>query len=355
MWPSFEPAPPADERDARFDAAASQFAAPLARLAGALEDHGPGRAALLDEIHVALWRSLADYDERISLRTWVFRVAFHVVAAHEPNTQDRPPGQDTPSQTWQRRRARKSLRTLEQATGLAGSVSGFIQGLKPPDRELVFLYLEDVGIEEAREITGWPAARLEGSYELIAKLLVPETRDAWKRQSSDASPGSRFLVRQRIQEMHGRNKREARIRLVIAPFVASLFVVQALLGHRRYRLAIAAFAVIAVAVAIEAWQTRRRLLEAPESHAAARIDTSGFRRRLLVRELDELRKGMGWKEWLFTVGILLYVLVFPLERGSGWTWPLVVIGTMLALSGLSWWMKSRKAALLERQIEDISH
>ena len=88
MWPSLEPAPPADERDARFDAAAAGFAAPLARLAAAFEDESAPRAALLDDIHVALWRSLANYDGRIALRTWVFRVAFHLVAAQQPNTHD---------------------------------------------------------------------------------------------------------------------------------------------------------------------------------------------------------------------------------------------------------------------------
>jgi len=38
MLPSFEARPPADERDSFYDAAAAQFAAPLARLAGALDD-----------------------------------------------------------------------------------------------------------------------------------------------------------------------------------------------------------------------------------------------------------------------------------------------------------------------------
>jgi DNA-directed RNA polymerase specialized sigma24 family protein len=36
----------------------------------------PGRRQdLLQDIHIALWRSFAVFDERCSLRTWVYRVA----------------------------------------------------------------------------------------------------------------------------------------------------------------------------------------------------------------------------------------------------------------------------------------
>src|SRR5689334_25155287 len=130
MFPSLEPAPPADERDARFDAVAAQFAAPLARLALALEDDSSRRAALLEDIHVALWRCLADYDAAVDLRTWVLRVAHNVVSAHQPNTQDRHPQQDTFSESLKRRRELRGQRTLDQASAPTGTTVEFIQGLK---------------------------------------------------------------------------------------------------------------------------------------------------------------------------------------------------------------------------------
>jgi hypothetical protein len=47
MLPSFEAPPRADERDTFYDAAAAQFAAPLARLAYALDDDPSKREAML--------------------------------------------------------------------------------------------------------------------------------------------------------------------------------------------------------------------------------------------------------------------------------------------------------------------
>ncbi|HZL96709.1 MAG TPA: hypothetical protein VFB99_23840 [Vicinamibacterales bacterium] len=359
MWPSFEPAPPADERDARFDAAAAGFAAPLARLAAAFEDESAPRAALLDDIHVALWRSLANYDGRIALRTWVFRVAFHLVAAQQPNTHDRPPYQDTAVQAWKRRRVLKSQRTLDEATapGVAttgASVTGFIQGLQPQDRELVFLCLEGIDIEGARDITGWTAARLESAYERISKLLGPGAREGWQRQFADASPGSRFQVRQRMQELNTRWKREGLRELVFVPVVSSLMALYVLGMHRRNWLAMLAIALLAFIVFIEAFQRRRRRLEAPGPHVTAGLDSLAFQRHLLEQKRDELRGTRTWKECAFLGAWLAYMLSFPLGRGTAWTWPLAGVAAGVVFFGLSWWWNRQGAALLRRQMDSVT-
>jgi RNA polymerase sigma-70 factor (ECF subfamily) len=36
----------------------------------------------MQDIHLALWRSFANFDGRCSLRTWVYRVAHNAAAAH---------------------------------------------------------------------------------------------------------------------------------------------------------------------------------------------------------------------------------------------------------------------------------
>jgi len=61
--------------DDRYAEVARTFGAALERLAGGYERDPDARRDLLQEIHVALWRSLARYDGRCSLRTWVYRVA----------------------------------------------------------------------------------------------------------------------------------------------------------------------------------------------------------------------------------------------------------------------------------------
>ena len=59
----------------RYFEVARTFGAALERLAGAYERDTDARRDLLQDIHVALWRSLARYNGRCSLRTWVYRVA----------------------------------------------------------------------------------------------------------------------------------------------------------------------------------------------------------------------------------------------------------------------------------------
>src|SRR3982751_5762242 len=69
-------------QDRLYSQAAEEFAAPLARLARAHEADSHLQQDLLQEIHIALWRSLAAFGERCSLRTWVYRVAHNVAATH---------------------------------------------------------------------------------------------------------------------------------------------------------------------------------------------------------------------------------------------------------------------------------
>ena len=69
-------------QDVLFEKFATEFAAPLARLARAHEADAHLQQDLLQEIHIALWRSFAAFSERCSLRTWVYRVAHNVAATH---------------------------------------------------------------------------------------------------------------------------------------------------------------------------------------------------------------------------------------------------------------------------------
>ena len=62
-------------QEERYVEAARTFGAALERLAAGYERDTEARRDLLQDIHVALWRSLARYDGRCSLRTWVYRVA----------------------------------------------------------------------------------------------------------------------------------------------------------------------------------------------------------------------------------------------------------------------------------------
>src|SRR5262247_4614138 len=73
---------PSPDQDARYAEAAAAHGAALQRLARATEANAERRRDLLQDMHVALWRSLAAFDGRCAVRTWVFRVAHNVAASH---------------------------------------------------------------------------------------------------------------------------------------------------------------------------------------------------------------------------------------------------------------------------------
>src|SRR5580704_9512672 len=69
-------------QDERYSSAAAEYGPALERLARAYEADPDRRRDLLQEIHLALWRSFAGFNGRCSLRTWVYRVAHNAAASH---------------------------------------------------------------------------------------------------------------------------------------------------------------------------------------------------------------------------------------------------------------------------------
>src|SRR4051812_32205339 len=70
------------DRAALYDAAVASWGAAIVRLARSYELDRHKREDLLQEIHLALWRSFARFDGACSLRTWVYRVAHNAAASH---------------------------------------------------------------------------------------------------------------------------------------------------------------------------------------------------------------------------------------------------------------------------------
>ena len=144
----------------------------LQRLARGYEANPEQRRDLLQEIHVALWRSLAGFDGRCSLRTWVYRVAQNVGASHVARDRGRPlvsladvdarPAADDPEGAVAERRAFDRLLAL-------------VQRLAPVDRQVVLLHLEGEGAPAIAEVTGLSpenvAVKIHRSKQLLARLF----------------------------------------------------------------------------------------------------------------------------------------------------------------------------------------
>src|SRR5688572_9999876 len=140
-------------QDALYERLSAEFAAPLVRLARAHEADPSLQQDLLQEIHIALWRSLPAFGGRCSLRTWVYRVAHNAAATY----------------VLRQRRVAKNLvsvddieiaseapaadAVVDEARMLA-RMRTLVLRLKPIDREIFVLYLEGLPVEEMAEISG---------------------------------------------------------------------------------------------------------------------------------------------------------------------------------------------------------
>lgn len=152
--------------------AAKAFGGGLERLSRAYEADPDLRRDLLQDMHVALWRSLAGFDERCSLRTWVYRVAHNIGASHIIKQRARLSGLTTldgldlaapepsPEEAVGARQAQQRLMDI-------------VQRLKPPDRQVMLLYLEDFEASAIAEVTGLsPGAVATRIYRVKALLTA---------------------------------------------------------------------------------------------------------------------------------------------------------------------------------------
>lgn len=150
------------------------YRASLERLARAYELDPDKRRDLLQEIHLQLWRSFALFDGRCSLKTWVYRVAHHTATSH----------------VIRNRRIYSNLVGLEELdiAGASGGeadvdrlkalehLSKLIQSLKPLDRQVIVLYLEEIDATSIGEITGISPMNVAMKIHRIKTILKKKFR-----------------------------------------------------------------------------------------------------------------------------------------------------------------------------------
>jgi RNA polymerase sigma-70 factor, ECF subfamily len=158
-------------QDAAFLDALARYGPDLARFVTGYERDAPKRQELLQEVHLALWQSLAVFRGQCTLRTWVYRVAHNVGATHIERAT---------------RTAERDYVDLEAAELLPSDAAGIadadrridlvrilalIHRLKSPDREVMLLYLEDMDAASIGEVTGLSARNVATKVHRIKKLL----------------------------------------------------------------------------------------------------------------------------------------------------------------------------------------
>jgi RNA polymerase sigma-70 factor (ECF subfamily) len=154
--------------------AVAEFGPALLRLVRAYEANADLQRDLLQDIHFALWRSFAGFSSQCSLRTWVYRVAHNAAISGRIRRRRRPlasleeiaempaPG-DVELET-------SNVRALDRLRSL-------IRGLKPPDDQVMLLYLEDADPTTIGEITGLSARAVVTRIHRIKSLLAKQFRE----------------------------------------------------------------------------------------------------------------------------------------------------------------------------------
>ena len=165
-------------QQAHYEEAVASYGAALARLARSYEADSDSRQDLVQEIHLALWRSLSLYDGGCSLRTWVYRVAHNAAASHVVRARrqrspllvgleaiDTLANDDNPESATERRLLLDELFAL-------------IQQLKPLDRQITVMYLEGLDAASIAEVTGISAGNVATKIHRIKNILAARARQA---------------------------------------------------------------------------------------------------------------------------------------------------------------------------------
>lgn len=158
--------------DMLFERVTADFAAPLARLVRAHEADPTLQQDLLQEVHLALWRSLRTFDRRCSLRTWVYRVAHHVAATHVLRSRRHNARRFTALDDAEFPPANTDVAAEVDAAQVLQRLYTLIQCLAPLDREIIVLHLEGLPAEEIAEIAGLTSTNTHTKIHRIRQLLA---------------------------------------------------------------------------------------------------------------------------------------------------------------------------------------
>lgn len=147
-----------------------QFAPAIRRLARTFERDREKARDLEQEIHCALWTSLARFRGDCALKTWVYRVAHNVAASHVEKAMrgpERVPLEDM-----------ESLPDAADPEGEAAErlviarIAELVRRLPALDAQVIVLWLEGENAREIGEITGLSPGAVNVRVHRIKTLLA---------------------------------------------------------------------------------------------------------------------------------------------------------------------------------------
>ncbi|EAQ30158.1 probable RNA polymerase ECF-type sigma factor [Erythrobacter sp. NAP1] len=158
------------DADTLYRQAGEEFAPALARLARAVERNADKARDLEQEMHCALWSSLARFNGDCTIKTWVYRVAHNVAADHVAKAMRGPTKipldeiDALPDAANPEADAAENL-VLEQ-------VAELIRRLPALDAQVIILWLEGESASDISEITGLSSGAVATRVHRIKALLA---------------------------------------------------------------------------------------------------------------------------------------------------------------------------------------
>ncbi|APE28395.1 RNA polymerase sigma factor [Aurantiacibacter gangjinensis] len=172
----------AGSQDDAYRDAAAQFGDAIARLARGYEADPDLARDLVQDIHTELWRSFAYFEGQCSLRSWVYRIGHNVGVSHIQKAM-----RSKPSQAQSGLDEIDALAAPDNPEAEVGEnqvtrrLMATIHRLKPADRQVMLLYLEDLSAAEIGDVTGLSsgavATRIHRLKALLAEAFQPEDID----------------------------------------------------------------------------------------------------------------------------------------------------------------------------------
>lgn len=150
--------------------AGRRFAPALARLARSVERDAEKARDLEQEMHCALWASLARFDGRCALKTWVYRVAHNVAADHVARAVKGP--QRVPLEAIDTLPAPANIEAATAEALVLAQVAELIRRLPPVDMQVIVLWLEGESAADIAEITGLSPGAVNVRVHRIKALLA---------------------------------------------------------------------------------------------------------------------------------------------------------------------------------------
>src|SRR3974390_1733369 len=141
-------------REDLYEEAVRSHGSALDRLVRAYEADPEARRDLLQDVHLALWRSLESFDERCSLRTWTFRVAHNVSTSHVARDRRAKSHSLVNIDTVDAAGASTDGGTIADSLLARERLMSLIHKLKPLDRQVMILFLEGFDAESISDVTG---------------------------------------------------------------------------------------------------------------------------------------------------------------------------------------------------------